>query len=106
MCERECHTTSPLRDTCIILAVLLSTLNFSSIETSFQFMKNKGLRLLELNYKDVNLLATITNVMTNIIPPAEGSHRMIDTQLDPYRMPLSGDKFEENFDSKIREILP
>lgn len=69
-------------------------------------MKNKGLRLLVFNYKDNNLLATITNVMTNIIPPAEGSHRMIDTQLDPYRIPLSEDKLEENFDSKIREILP
>lgn len=43
--------------------------------------------------------------MTNIIPPAEGSHGMTDTQLDPYRIPLSEDKFEENFDSKIREIL-
>lgn len=69
-------------------------------------MKTKGLRLVVFNYKDNNLLATITNVMTNIIPPAKGSHRMIYTQLDPYRIPLSENKFEENFDSKIREILP
>lgn len=107
MCER--HTTSPLRDTCIIniliLAVLPSTLNFSLIETSFKFTKNKGLRLLVFNYKDKNVLATIADEMRNIIPLVEGSHRMIDTQPDPYRIPLSKDEFEENFDSKIREIL-
>lgn len=68
-------------------------------------MTNKGLRLLVFNYKDNNLLATITNVMTNIIPPAEDSHRIIDTQLDPYRIPLSEDKFEENFDTRDPSVM-